>query len=108
MPSTSTTDAPSRALAWAISTPTGPPPSTSSRRGTSFMPVASRLVQTPSSESRPGIGGSSGSEPVEMTTWPAVYVVPSTSTAPGPVSRPSPRITSSPTLSAHLTWPSSE
>ena len=34
----------------------GPPPSTSSRRGTAFIPVTSRLVQTPSSSRRPGIG----------------------------------------------------
>ena len=35
--------APSRRKAWAISTPIAPPPSTSSRRGTSFAAVASRL-----------------------------------------------------------------
>ena len=46
-----------RCSACAISTPTGPPPSTSSRRGTSFSPVASRFVQTPSSSRSPGIGG---------------------------------------------------
>ena len=56
---------PCRASACAISTPTGPPPSTSSRRGTSFRPVASRLVHTPSSsreardrrDDRVGAGG---------------------------------------------------
>ena len=56
------------ATACAISTPTGPPPSTSSRRGTAFRPVASRLVQSPSSSRRPGIGGMNGSAPVATTT----------------------------------------
>ena len=49
--------------AWAISTPTGPPPSTSSRRGTSFSPVASRFVQTRRARAGPGTGGMTASEP---------------------------------------------
>src|SRR5207248_647737 len=53
--------------AGAISTPTGPPPRTISRRGTSFRPVASRFVHTPSSSASPGMGGKRGSEPVETT-----------------------------------------
>ena len=81
-PSTSTTSPPRRRTACAISTPTGPPPSTSSRRGTAFMPVASRLVQMPSSSRRPGIGGMNGSAPLASTTWSAVCATPSTSTAP--------------------------
>ncbi len=63
-PSTSATSPPRRRTACAISTPTGPPPRTSSRRGTAFMPVASRLVQIPSSSRSPGIGGMNGSAPL--------------------------------------------
>ena len=63
-PSTSATSPPRRRTACAISTPTGPPPSTSSRRGTAFMPVTSRFVQMPSSSRRPGTGGTIGSAPV--------------------------------------------
>ena len=37
-PSTSTASPPRRRTTWAISTPTGPPPRISSRRGTAFMP----------------------------------------------------------------------
>ena len=55
--SMSTTSPPRRRTACAISTPTGPPPSTSRRRGTAFMPVASRFVQTPSSSRRPRTAG---------------------------------------------------
>ena len=47
----------------------GPPPSTSSRSGTSARPVTSRFVQTPSSSGRPGIGGRMGSDPVAITMW---------------------------------------
>ncbi|HEY7275286.1 MAG TPA: NAD(P)/FAD-dependent oxidoreductase [Trebonia sp.] len=36
--------------------PADPPPSTSRRRGTAFMPVASRVPQTPSSSRSPGTG----------------------------------------------------
>ena len=71
-PSTSATEAPNRASACAISTPTGPPPSTSSRRGTSVTAVASRFVHTPSSSRSPGIGGITGSEPVASTMCSAV------------------------------------
>ena len=66
------TSPPRRRTAWAISAPTGPPPSISRRRGTAFMPVTSRLVQTPSSSRRPGTGGMTGSEPVATTTCLAV------------------------------------
>ena len=71
MPSTRATEAPRPRTACAISTPTGPPPSTSSRRGTSLSAVTSRFVQTPSSSSRPGTGGNTGSDPVAITTWEA-------------------------------------
>ena len=69
MPSTTATEAPMRCTACAISTPTGPPPSTSSRRGTSVSPVTSRFVQMPSTSRRPGTGGITGSDPVAITTW---------------------------------------
>ena len=71
-PSTIATEAPIRTSAWPSSSPTGPPPSTSSRRGTSVSPVASRLVHTPSRPCRPGTGGTTASEPVASTTWRAV------------------------------------
>ena len=63
-PSTRVTSPPRRRTAWAISAPTGPPPRIRSRRGTSFMPVTSRLVHTPSSSRRPGTGGITGSAPL--------------------------------------------
>ena len=63
-----------RATACAISTPTGPPPSTSIRFGTSFSPVTSRFVHRPSSSFSPSIGGNTGSEPVEITMFLAVWV----------------------------------
>lgn len=46
--------------AWAISTPTGLAPSTIGRRGTAFIPVASRLVQMSGSSRRPGTGIDNG------------------------------------------------
>ena len=82
--STSATSPPRRRTAWAISTPTAPPPSTSIRRGTAFMPVTSRFVQMPSSSRRPGTGGTNGSAPLASTTCSAVCRSPSTSTAPTP------------------------
>ena len=94
--SANATSPPSLRTAWAISTPTGPPPRMSRRRGTAFMEVASRLVQTPSIPLRPGTGGITGSAPLARTTWPAVWRTPSTSTAPGPASRPVPRSRSMP------------
>ena len=54
------------------STPAGPPPSTSSRLGTAFIPVASFVPQTPSSSRRPGTGGTNGSAPLARTTCSAV------------------------------------
>jgi hypothetical protein len=101
------TDAPNRLTAWAISTPTAPPPSTSSRRGTSVSPVTSRSVQMPGSSRSPGTSGMKASAPVATTTCRAVYVVPSTTTAPGPASRPDPRMTSMPAPRAHATCPAS-
>src|SRR6476620_8504170 len=55
-----TASPPSRRTACAISTPTGPPPRMIRRRGTDFMPVTSRLVQTSSSSRRPGAGEPAG------------------------------------------------
>ena len=67
-------------LSGSPSWPTGPPPRTSSRRGTAFIAVASRLVQIPSSSRRPGTGGTTGSAPFARTTCSAVWRTPSTST----------------------------
>jgi hypothetical protein len=106
--SASTTSPPSCCTACAISTPTGPPPSTSSRRGTAFMPVASRLVQAPSSSRKPGIGGTIGSAPLASTTCSAVYRLPSTSTTPVPASRPLPRSRSIPWPASQRSCPASE
>jgi hypothetical protein len=75
--------------------PTGPPPTTSARAGTAFSWVASRLVHT-STWSSPSIGGRTGSDPVVRITCSAVSRCPSTSTFPGPASRPLPRTTSAP------------
>ena len=82
--STSATSPPRRRTAWAISTPTGPPPRISRRRGTAVIAVTSRFVHTPSRPRRPGTGGVIGSAPVATTTCRAVWRTPSTSTAPGP------------------------
>ena len=60
------------------------------------MPVASRLVQTPSSSRSPGIGGMNGSAPLASTTCSAVWCSPPTSTTPVPASRPLPRSRSMP------------
>src|SRR3954447_25393593 len=51
--SMTTTSPPSRRTAWAISTPTGPPPRISRRRGIAFMDVASRLLHTPLEVAQP-------------------------------------------------------
>ena len=97
-PSTSATSPPKRRTACAISTPTGPPPMTSRRRGTAFIPVASRLVQIPSSSRSPGIGGMNGSAPFASTMCSAVWRTPSTSTTPVPASLPVPRSRSMPLI----------
>ena len=67
-PSISVTWEPSVWNACAISTPTTPPPSTTSRSGISLAIVASRFVHAPSIASSPGIGGIAGSEPVARKT----------------------------------------
>ena len=102
------TSPPSRRTAWAISTPTGPPPRMSRRRGMDFIDVTSRLVQTPSSSRRPGTGGTTGSAPFASTTWSAVWRTPSTSTTPGPASRPLPRSRSMPLSASQRSWPASD
>ena len=72
---TVTASEPSARSAWAISQPTGPPPITTSRLGTSLTLVASRFVQGFASLS-PGISGMSGSLPVASTTaWRASTVL---------------------------------
>jgi hypothetical protein len=106
--SSRTTSAPKRRNAWASSTPTAPPPSTSRRRGTDVIAVASRLVQTPSSSRRPGTGGTIGSEPVATTTCSAVCLTPSTSTTPVPASRALARSSVMFCDASHCSWPASE
>ena len=109
---TTTSSLPSRLNAWAISTPTAPPPSTSSRRGTSLVLVAARLSQGRAS-ARPGTGGTNGRLPVASTTARAARsgrMAPSavsTSTARSPVRRPVPRMNPMPLLSSQRSWPSS-
>jgi hypothetical protein len=103
MASMRVTEPPSRTTTWAISTPTGPAPSTIRWRGTSVMPVTSRLVHSPGSPARPGTGGMTASAPVASTMFSAVYGVPSTVTRPGPSSRPLPRMMSMPRPVAHAT-----
>jgi len=107
-PTTRVTSPPSRRTACAISAPTGPPPSTSSRRGTARMPVTSRLVHSPSSSRSPGTGGMIESAPVATTTCRAVCRSPSTSTTPVPASRPLPRSSRMPLVFSQPAAPASE
>ncbi len=72
------------------------------------MPVASRLVQIPSSSRSPGTGGMKGADPVATTTCSAVWRSPSTSTTPGPPSRPVPRSRVMPFSSSQPAAPASE
>jgi len=67
-PSTSVTEPPRRRTTCASSSPAAPAPSTSSRSGTAFMPVAPFVPQTPSSSRKPGTGGIIGSAPFARTT----------------------------------------
>jgi hypothetical protein len=102
------TSTPNRANVCTISSPTGPPPITSSEPGSSSSRLMSRFVQygVPAS---PSIGGVAGSVPVFSTTpLRAVYVVPSTSTCRGPVSRASPRTNVTPAFCnrSTATWSS--
>ena len=99
--STTTFSLPRRLNACAISTPAAPPPSTSSRRGTSLALVTARLSNGPASR-RPGTGGITGMLPVASTiAWAARSrrVVPSThstSIVRSPASQPLPRTSSIP------------
>src|SRR5215472_11948909 len=110
--STTTCSLPSRLNACAISTPTAPPPSTSSRGGTSLALVAERLSHGRASAS-PGMGGIIAVLPVASTTALAARsgtMRPSaawTSTARSPVRRPVPRISVMPLLSSQPSCPSS-
>ena len=93
------TSPPSRRTTCAISTPADPPPSTSRRRGTAFMLVASRVPQTPSSSAQPrDAAARSDPTPVATTMCSAVWRAPSTSTTPVPASLPVPRSRSMPRL----------
>ena len=84
----------------AISTPAGPPPSTISRRGTSFMLVTSHVVHTPSSRPAPGSGARTGPTRLRSRRR-GRAVTPSTSTTPGPTNRPVPRSSSIPLAASH-------
>ncbi len=104
--------APSPCHAVAISTPTTPPPTTTSRPGTSLALVASRLVHG-RTVSTPGKEGTTALLPVHTATacravrrvsWPSGPV---TVTSLGPVSRPLPRWTAAPIPSSQETCPSS-
>ncbi len=78
MSMTVTSRAPRRFHACAISTPTTPPPSTSSRAGTSCALVTARLSHGCTSP-RPSIGGITADEPVASTT---AFVASSSRTVP--------------------------
>ena len=88
--STIVTCEPMREKNCASSAPTGPPPITTRLCGTLCVRVASRFVQY-STESSPSIGGIIGREPVARTSRSYGSSWPSTSTTPGPATRPSPR-----------------
>ncbi len=102
---------PRRRNAWASSQPTGPPPSTTRRPGTSVAAVAPRLSQGRAS-ARPGTGGIWGELPVASTT--ARRAVSSrrpppsgssTWTVRSPVSRPVPLTSSIPSSSTQASAP---
>ena len=98
---------PKDAKASAISTPTVPPPRTTRLGGTSSAVTASRLVHGRASRS-PGIGGTTGSVPVAMTTARRAASVSSpTCTVRSPVIRPWPRTSAMPRSSSHGVWLSS-
>ena len=109
---TVTSSAPRVRHACAISTPTGPPPSTSRLCGTSLAAVALRLSHG-SASWRPSMGGMAAVLPVARTTATralSVRTAPSllsTSTRRSPASRPRPRMRSTFTDSSHCTWPES-
>ena len=72
-----------------------------------MAPVASTFVHGCASRS-PGMSGTAGAVPVARTTATfAWYVVPSTSTVRGPVSRPDPRMSSMPADSSQVVAPPS-
>ena len=109
---TVTSSLPRRRNAWASSQPTGPPPSTTSRPGTSLAPVAPRLSQGRAS-ARPGTGGIAGALPVASTTARLALRVrrpppaSSTWTVRSPASRPVPLTSSIPSCSTQSSAPSS-
>src|SRR5438552_1884507 len=98
--STIVTLEPSLANAWASSTPTAPPPSTTSRSGSSRGMAAWRLVQK-STLFRPSIGGIAAVPPLAITTARlAVSWSPPTSTVRRSTSFPSPRTSLAPVASS--------
>ena len=87
--STMVTWAPKRAIAWPISTPMAPPPTTRSRSGTSSAATASRFVQCGTSAN---MGGTQARAPAASTSARRAEIVsPATSTVAGPVTRARPR-----------------
>src|SRR5438067_1181875 len=98
--STTVTLEPRRAKPCASSTPTAPPPSTTSRAGSSRGTAAWRLVQY-STLSRPWIGGIVAVPPLAMTTARrATYCSPPTSTVRRSTSVPCPRTSLAPVASS--------
>ena len=110
--SISVTCEPSARQAVAISQPTTPPPTTSSRPGTSLALVASRGVHGSISRS-PSTGGTAASEPVQTATACRAVSrrsVPSesvTTTVFSPSSRPAPRTRVMPAPRTHSACPAS-
>ena len=105
--STTVTRDPSRARAWAISRPIGPPPSTRRRAGRVRWEKSVSLVQK-GTDANPSIGGSAGREPVAITQERAESRRPSSSTVCGSTKRAGPKRTSAPSLqkrsSESCTW----
>ena len=103
---------PRRRNAWDSSQPTGPPPSTTSRPGTSVAPVAPRLSQGLAS-ARPGTGGMDGALPTASTTARRAVRVrrppsaSSTATVRSPASLPLPLTSSIPSCSTQSSAPAS-
>ena len=109
---TSVTFEPKADHAWAISTPTTPPPRIASRAGTSFAVVASMFVHGRAS-CRPSMSGISALDPVatitafRATSSSPSAAPPSTTTRRSPSSRPRPRTSVTPCSSSHGSWPES-
>jgi hypothetical protein len=93
--STSTTWLPRRAKPWPSSHPTGPPPRTSSRVGSSSRSHTDSEVRGPAAL-RPATSGTSGAEPVATRAWVKATGRPSTSALRVPVKLSVPCATATP------------